>query len=216
MRLFDSQELPGHYVSASHQKPAPIAIFKWKNVSGFLFVYSSIVDPDPKLDRVGSESFSRIWIRIRIDNQGMPIWIRANEKVDKFNLLSENFNILSKILKILTHLALRWTAVRLELWIYPWVFEKIQNALMGCSGAWRKMIHEKIRKLKISGHCPFKSGVPYLPLPGSDRRLMLSANWCKMGWCFLILGALLTRSGGWIFRTLSSSNLKLTFKWKMS
>jgi hypothetical protein len=33
---------------------------------------------------------------------------------------------------------------------------KFETALMGYSGAWRELIHEKNLKLKISWHCPFK------------------------------------------------------------
>jgi hypothetical protein len=82
---------------------------KWDQ---FLFLYSSVVDPDPNGGRVGSALFCRIWIRFRIEIQGLAIWIPANEKVDNFNLFSENFTILSKILNILT---LRRKAVRIEL-----------------------------------------------------------------------------------------------------
>jgi hypothetical protein len=40
----------------------------------------------------------------------------------------------------------------------PRIFEKtkFKTILMGCSGAWGKLIHEKNLKSKISWHCPFK------------------------------------------------------------
>jgi hypothetical protein len=34
--------------------------------------------------------------------------------------------------------------------------KKFEITYMLFSGAWRKMIHEKNQKLKISSHCPFK------------------------------------------------------------
>jgi hypothetical protein len=37
------------------------------------------------------------------------------------------------------------------------IFEKNETALLVYSGAWGKLIHEKNKKSKISGHCPFKS-----------------------------------------------------------
>jgi hypothetical protein len=67
------------------------------------------VDPDLDPDGVASASFCRIGIGI----QGMPIRIRAdpdwyqfqtNDQVDKLYFLPENFNLLSKILKIMTPL----------------------------------------------------------------------------------------------------------------
>jgi hypothetical protein len=36
------------------------------------------------------------------------------------------------------------------------ILKKFETALIGYSGAWGKLIHEKILKLKISWHCPFK------------------------------------------------------------
>jgi hypothetical protein len=62
---------------------------------------ASVVDPDP--DRVGSTSFCRIGIGI----QGMLIRIRpiqANEKDEKLNFFPQNLSMLSKLLKMMTHL----------------------------------------------------------------------------------------------------------------
>ncbi len=43
------------------------------------------------------------------------------------------------------------------------IFKKFEMAVIVYSGAWRKQIHEKNQKLKISWHCPFKVkyGLPY-------------------------------------------------------
>ncbi len=46
-------------------------------------------------------------------------------------------------------------AVHLELWISLLIFkQKFETSLMGYSGAWGKLIHEKNLKLKISWLCP--------------------------------------------------------------
>jgi hypothetical protein len=47
--------------------------------------------------------------------------------------------------------------VHLELWISPWIFEKIWNGPFGIPRAWGKLIHEKNLKSKILWHCPFKA-----------------------------------------------------------
>jgi hypothetical protein len=64
---------------------------------------SSVVDPDPDADRVGSATFCRIGIGI----QGLLIRIGIISKNVYFcKLFHENFNRLSKILKIMTPLPL--------------------------------------------------------------------------------------------------------------
>jgi hypothetical protein len=65
--------------------------------------YTSVVDPDPEPDRVGS-AYRACRSRIR------PTWIGINSKQmkkwRKFNIFPENINMLCKILKIVTHLTL--------------------------------------------------------------------------------------------------------------
>jgi hypothetical protein len=43
-----------------------------------------------------------------------------------------------------------------ELRIFLAFLNKFETALMGYSGAWGELIHEKNLKSKISWHCPFK------------------------------------------------------------
>jgi hypothetical protein len=50
------------------------------------------------------------------------------------------------------------TVLHLELQIFPRTFEKIKTTVMGYSGAWGKLIHEKNLKLKISW--PYPLNVP--------------------------------------------------------
>jgi hypothetical protein len=46
--------------------------------------------------------------------------------------------------------------VHLYLRISPRIFEKFETVLMGYSGAWGRLIHEKNQKQKVSWHFPFK------------------------------------------------------------
>ncbi len=71
---------------------------------------------------------------------------RCSKKITNF--LIEDFFDLPQVSTTLT--------VNLELRISPRIFEKNQNALMGYSGAWRKLIYEKKLKSKISWHCFFR------------------------------------------------------------
>jgi hypothetical protein len=66
----------------------------------------NVKDSDPEPDRVGSASFCRI--RIEIGIQGKPIRIDIDSKQTKkfINFFLENFNMLAKIVKIVTHLTL--------------------------------------------------------------------------------------------------------------
>ncbi len=50
----------------------------------------------------------------------------------------------------------RWSVVHLDLRISQRIFEKIWNGPNGILWDWRKLIHEKNHKQKISWHCPFK------------------------------------------------------------
>jgi hypothetical protein len=47
------------------------------------------------------------------------------------------------------------SVVHLELWISPWIFEKICYGPNGILGAGGKLIHEKTQKQQISWHYPF-------------------------------------------------------------
>jgi hypothetical protein len=44
--------------------------------------------------------------------------------------------------------------VHFDLQIFPWIFEKIWNALVLFSGAWEKMIHERIWSKKFCDTVP--------------------------------------------------------------
>jgi hypothetical protein len=58
---------------------------------------------------------------------------------------------------------------RFELRIFCAFLNKFETALMGYSGAWGELIHEKNLKLKISWHCPFK-------LPFACKKIVQSKN----------------------------------------
>ncbi len=51
------------------------------------------------------------------------------------------------------------SVVHLEMRISPRSFEKIETALMGYSESWKKLIHGKNLKSKISWHCSFNKFV---------------------------------------------------------
>ncbi len=165
MRLFDSQELPGHYVSASHQKPASMAIIKRKNGINFFSFIAVLwilirmgVGSDPHYFAGSgsvSGSRSRAW---RFGSQQMKklITLTFFQKISLFCQKYWTF----------WHWGERRCALNCE---YLREFsKKLKTALMGWSGAWGKLIYEKTGswKIKISWHCPFKSDCT---IPASSR-----------------------------------------------
>jgi hypothetical protein len=47
--------------------------------------------------------------------------------------------------------------------MFPQIFENFETALMECSVAGEKLVHEKNLKSKISWHCPWRAVVPSFP-----------------------------------------------------
>ncbi len=57
----------------------------------------------------------------------------------------------------------QWCTLR----IFPRIFEKIRNSSNGILWGWRKLIHEKNQKQKISWHCPFN-------IPGCFSKVLVT------------------------------------------
>jgi hypothetical protein len=68
----------------------------------------------------------------------------------KKSYLYVNSTTQTKYLKLISLKLFSFAVVLLELRIFLRIFDKFETALMGYSGAWGKLIHEKSLKSKIS------------------------------------------------------------------
>jgi hypothetical protein len=69
------------------------------------------------------------------------------------------------------------TVVHLEMRISPRIFErKNETTLIGYSGAWGKLIHEKNLKWEISWHFPLRL------VYGSQGGALWFTQWIRIGW----------------------------------
>ncbi len=86
--------------------------------------------------RIGSDPHIFCRIRISIGIQGMPIRIRLidiNSNQVYFLLCHENFNMLSEILKIITHLPLMWKEIYFNLPLLWIKVKKISPSFPKCA-----------------------------------------------------------------------------------